>query len=115
MTKRCDVPWWRDRVRGESSKLEIRLRSGENSKVAACDMVMLVGMGEQWCWQIVSWLQELVAYRHQLLKERVADVVIHQELRAIGENSATDGQVLPKYLEISKDPLPPSAEEFTRH
>ena len=67
-----------------------------------------------------------VAYRHQLLKvsqeqlrmatitERVADDVIHQELRAIGENSAADGQVLPKYLDISKDPLPPSAEEFTQ-
>ena len=51
-----------------------------------------------------------VAYRHQLLKvpqeqlrmatitERAADDVIHQELRAIGENSAADGQVLPKYL-----------------
>ena len=66
-----------------------------------------------------------VAYRHQLLKvsqeqlrmatitERLADDVIHQELRAIGENSAADGQVLPKYLDISKDPLPPS-EEFTQ-
>ena len=40
--------------------------------------------------------------------------MIHQELRAIGENSATDGQVLPRYLVISKDPLPPSAEEFTQ-
>ena len=67
-----------------------------------------------------------VAHRRQLLgvcqeqlrmatiKERVADDVINQELRAIGENSATDGQVLPKYLDISKDPLPPSAEEFTQ-
>ena len=66
-----------------------------------------------------------VAYRHQLLKvsqeqlriatitERVADDVIHQELRAMGENSAAEGQVLPKYLDISKDPPPPSAEEFT--
>ena len=65
-----------------------------------------------------------VAYRHQVLKvsqeqlrmatitERVADDVIHQELRAIGENAA-EGQVLPKYLDISKDPPPPSAEEFT--
>ena len=44
------------------------------------------------------------------ITERVADDVIHQELRAIGENSAADGQVLPKYLDISKDPLPPSAE-----
>ena len=46
--------------------------------------------------------------------ERVADDVIHQELRAIGENSAADGQVLSKYLDISKDPLPPSAEEFSQ-
>ena len=67
-----------------------------------------------------------VAYRHQLLKvsqkqlrmatitERVAVDVSHQELRAIGENSATDGRLLPEYLDISKDPLPPSAEEFTQ-
>ena len=51
-----------------------------------------------------------VAYGHQLLKvsqeqlrmapitERVADDVIHQEPRAIGENSAAEGQVLPKYF-----------------
>ena len=63
------------------------------------------------------------AYRHQLLKmsqeqlrmatvtERVDDDVIQQELRAIGENSATDGQVLPKYLDISRDPPPPSSDE----
>ena len=56
-----------------------------------------------------------VASRHQLLKvwqgqlrmatitERVADDVIHQEFRAIGEQSAADGQVLPKYLDISRD------------
>ena len=61
-----------------------------------------------------------IAYRHQVLKvsqeqlrmatmtERVADDVMHQELRAVGENSAADGQVLPTYLCISKDPLPPS-------
>ena len=67
-----------------------------------------------------------VAYRHQLLKvsqeklrmatitETVADDVIHQELRAFGENSAAEGQVLPKYWDISKDPPPPSAEEFTQ-
>ena len=48
------------------------------------------------------------------ITERVADDVIHQELRAIGENSAAEGQVLPKYLDISKDPPPPSAEEFTQ-
>ena len=46
--------------------------------------------------------------------ERVADDMIHQKLRAIGENSAAEGQVLPKYLDISKDPPPPSAEEFTQ-
>ena len=62
-----------------------------------------------------------IAYRHQLLKvsqeqlrmatvtERVADDVIHQELRAIGENSAADGQV-----GISRDPPPPSAAESTQ-
>ena len=43
-----------------------------------------------------------------------ADDVIHQELRAIGENSTAEGQVLPKFLDISKDPPPPSAEEFTQ-
>ena len=62
-----------------------------------------------------------VAYTHQLLKvsqeqlrmatitEMVADDVIHQELRAFGENSAAEGQVLPKYLDISQDAPPPSA------
>ena len=67
-----------------------------------------------------------VAYRHQLLKvsqeqlrmatitERVEDDVIHPELRAIGENSAAEGQGLPRYLHISKDPPPPSAEEFSQ-
>ena len=52
-----------------------------------------------------------IAYRHQLLKisreqlriatvtERVPDDVVHQELRASGENSAADDQVLPKYLD----------------
>ena len=48
------------------------------------------------------------------ITERVADDAIHQELRAFGENSAAEGQVLPKYLDISKDPPPPSAEEFTQ-
>ena len=48
------------------------------------------------------------------ITERVADDVIHQELRAIGENSAADGQVLPKYLDISRDPPPPSVEELTQ-
>ena len=46
--------------------------------------------------------------------ERVADDVIHQELRAIGENSAAVGQALPKYLDISRDPPPPSVEVFTQ-
>ena len=48
------------------------------------------------------------------ITERVADDVIHQELRDIGENSAAEGQVLPKYLDISKDLPPPPAEEFTQ-
>ena len=48
------------------------------------------------------------------ITEKVADDVIHEELRAIGENSAAEGQVLPKYLDISNDPPPPSAEEFTQ-
>ena len=67
-----------------------------------------------------------IAYRHQLLKvsqeqlrmatvtERVADDVIHQEIRATGENSAADRQVLPTYLDISRDPLPPSVDESTQ-
>ena len=67
-----------------------------------------------------------VAYRHQLLEmsqeqlrmatitERVADDVIQQELRAIGEKSSSEGQGLPKCLDISKDPPPPPAEEFTQ-
>ena len=46
--------------------------------------------------------------------ERVADDVIHQELRATGENSAADGQVLPKSLAISRDPPPPPVEEVTQ-
>ena len=46
--------------------------------------------------------------------ERVADDVIHQELRAIGENSAADGQVLTKYLDISRDPLSPAVDESTQ-
>ena len=76
---------------------------------------------------IVPWLQELVggiqtsvtqgvtgelAYGHN--HREVADDVIHHELRAIGENNTADGQVLPKYSDISKDPLPPSAEESTQ-
>ena len=67
-----------------------------------------------------------IAHNHQLLKvsqeqlrmatvtETVADDVIPQELRAIGENSAADGQVLPKYLDVSRDPLPPSVDESTQ-
>ena len=37
------------------------------------------------------------------ITERVSDDVIHQELRAIDENCAAEGRVLPKYLDISKD------------
>ena len=46
------------------------------------------------------------------ITERVADYEINQEPRATGENRAADGQVLPKYLDIFKDSLPPSAEEL---
>ena len=44
-----------------------------------------------------------------------ADDVIHQEPRAIGvgENSVAESQVLSEYLDFTKDPPPPSAEEFT--
>ena len=52
--------------------------------------------------------------RMATITERVADDVIHQELRAIGENSAADGQVLPRYLDTSRDPPPPSADESTQ-
>ena len=44
--------------------------------------------------------------RMATITERVADV-IHQELRAIGENSA-------KYPDTSRDPPPPSVEESTQ-
>ena len=126
MTERCGVLRWRDRVRGGNSRLEIKLRSGEKAMVVACDMAMLAGTGKQSCWQCPGSKNVWVAYRHQLFKvsqeqlrmgtitERVADDVIHQDLRAIGENSAADGQVLPKNLDISRDPPPPSAEESTQ-
>ena len=52
--------------------------------------------------------------RMATVTERVADDVTHQELRAICENSAADGQALPKYLDISRDPPPPSADESTQ-
>ena len=63
-----------------------------------------------------------IAYRPQLLKvskEQLrmatitgrADDVIHQELRATGVNRAADVQVLPKYLDTSRDPPPPSVED----
>ena len=82
-------------------------RSGE------CVLDTLVGMAEQLWWLCVR-VQRTCGSRHshQLLKvsqeqlrmatvtESVADDVIHQELRAIGENSAADGQVLSKYLDI---------------
>ena len=127
MTRPCDVHWWQDHVPGETLKLEIKLRSGERAKVGRMRsgharwhgraIVMALCPGSKNVW---------IAYRRQLLKvsqeqlrtvtvtERVADDVIHQELRAIGENSAADGQVLPKYLVIARDPLPPSVDESTQ-
>ena len=127
MTRPCDVPCWQDRVPEKSSRLEIKLRSGERAMVGGCVLDTLVGMAEQQlCWLCV--LDQRMCgslTRHQLLKvsqeqlrmasvtERVADDVIHQELRAIGENIAADGQVLPK-LDFSSDPPPPSADESTQ-
>ena len=67
-----------------------------------------------------------LADRHQLRKvsqeqlrmatitERVTDDVIHQELRVIGKHTAAERQILTKYVDISKDPRSPSAEEFTQ-
>ena len=114
MTRPCDVQWWQDHVPGETLKLEIKLRSGERAKVVSGHarwhgraIVLALCPGSKNVW---------IAYRHQLLMvsqeqlrmatvtERVADLVIHQELRAIGENSAADGHALPKYLDISRDP-----------
>ena len=114
------MPWWQDRVSGESSRLEIKLRSGGKGK----------GRGTRF--GHVSWHGRAIvlapcpgsnnvwiAYRHQLFKvpqeqlrmatitERVADDVIHQELWTIGKNNEADGQVLPKYLDISRDSPPP--------
>ena len=126
MTRPCDVPWWQDRAPGESSKLEIKLRSGERAKVGECVLDTLAGMAEQLCWLCPGSKNVWIACRHQLLKvsqeqllmatvtERVADDVIHQELRAIGENSVAVGQVLPKYLDLSRDPSPPSVDESTQ-
>ena len=48
------------------------------------------------------------------MTERVTDDVIHQEIWVIGENSATNGQVLPKYLDISRVPQVLSADESTQ-
>ena len=50
---RCGVLWWQDRVPGGSSRWEIKLRSDEKRRVVACDMDMLAGMDEQWCWHCV--------------------------------------------------------------
>ena len=120
MTERCGVLWWRDRVRWSSGcrrKGKGRCMRHGHARWHERAVVLAVCPGSKNVW---------VACRHELLKvsqeqlrmatitERVADDVIHQELRTIGENSATDGQVLPKYLEISKDPPPPSVEEFTQ-
>ena len=103
----------RHHLHGETSKLEIKLRSGERAKVGECDLDTLVGMAEQLFWLCVrvqrmcGSLTDISCFkvsqeqlRMATVTERVADEVIHQELRAIGENSAADGQVLPKYLDI---------------
>ena len=42
-TSPCDVQWWQDHVPGETSKLEIKLRSGESAKVGECILDTLVG------------------------------------------------------------------------
>ena len=52
--------------------------------------------------------------RRTSITERATGDVFRQELRASGEHSATGRQVRPKYLDISKDSLPPSAEKFVR-
>ena len=52
-TELCGVPWWQDRVPGGSSRSEIKLRSGDGARVVACDMDMLAGMDEQYCWRCV--------------------------------------------------------------
>ena len=121
MTRPCDVHWWQDHVPGERvafwRKGKSRgIRSG-HARWHGRAIVLALGPGSKNVW---------IAYRHQLLKvsqeqlrmatvtERVADDTIHQELRAIGENSSADGQVLPKYLDISRDPLPPSVDESTQ-
>ena len=124
MTRPCDVRWWQDHVPEGTSKLEIKLRSGERAKVGECVLDKLVGMAEQLCWLCVQvqrmcgLLTDIKASQEQLrmatVTERAADDVSHQELRAIGENSAADGQVLPKYLDISRDPLPPSVDVSTQ-
>ena len=127
ITRPCDEPWWQDRVPGESSKLEIKLRSGERATVGGCVLDTLAGMARAIALALCPGSKNVrIAYRHQLLKvsqeqlrmatvtERVADDVTHQEFGAICEISAADGQALPKYLDISRDPPPPSADESTQ-
>ena len=96
-----DRPSERDVVPGESSKLEIKLSSGEKAKVGECVLDTLAGMAEQLCRLCVLVRRNVwIAYKHQLLKvsqeqlrmatvtERVADDVHHQELRR-GRRSGT--------------------------
>ena len=102
------------------------MRSSERAKVGECVLDKLVGTAEQLLALCPGSKNVWIAYGHQLLKvsqeqlrmatvtERAADDVSHQELRAIGENSAADGQKLPKYLDISRDPQPPSVDESTQ-
>ena len=52
--------------------------------------------------------------RMTTMTERVANDLVQQELQAIAENSAADGQALPKYLDFSRNPPSPSADESTQ-
>ena len=101
-TALCGVLWWQDRVRGGSSRLEIKLRSGGRARGRCMRhghvrwreraVVLALCPGSKNVW---------VAYSHQLLKvsqeqlrmatttERVADDVVHQKLRAIGETKVS--------------------------
>ena len=116
MTRPCDVHWWqgprpwRDFKVGDQVAFWRKgkgrgMRSGHARWHGRAIVLALCQVSKN------VW----IAYRHQLLKvsqeqlrmatvtERVADDVIHQEIRATGENSAADRQVLPTYLDISRD------------
>ena len=127
-TRPCDVPWWQDRVPGESSRLEIKLRSGRKGKGRGMRfgharwhgraIVLALCPGYQrMCGSLTgtncSRCQRNSCRWQQSLSE-LQMMYIHQELRAIGENRAADGRVLPQCLDISRDPLPPSVDESTQ-